>query len=141
MSLIRRSNHLFPGLFDSFEKDFFNDFVSLGNKNLPAVNVLENQDGYSVEVAAPGLKKEDFKVNLENNVLTISSEKQVTTEDKNDKYSIKEFSYNSFKRAFTLPEVIDSEKIEATYQDGILSVKIAKKEEAKRKEPKQIEIA
>jgi HSP20 family protein len=138
MSIIRRSSDFFPSFFDSFGKDFFDDFMpSNSNHTLPAVNIVDNKNGYRIEVAAPGLKKEDFKVNMDGNILTVFSEK----ESKNEQYARREFSYSSFKRTFTLPEGIEPDEINASYNDGILSIEIPKKEEAVKKETKQISIA
>ncbi len=133
-------NHRHPFLFENF----FNESDYLPKtfyKSLPSVNVLEKTDGFTLEVAAPGLKKEDFKINFQNHKLSISAEKEVKSEENDGKYSRKEFSFNHFKRVFTLPEMVDGEKIEATYIDGILKLTIPKKEEAKEKEPKLIEVA
>lgn len=132
-------NHRHPFLFENFfnESDYLqkNQF-----KSLPSVNVVEKTDGFELEVAAPGLKKQDFKINFQNYKLTISAEKETANEEVDGKYTRKEFSFNQFQRVFTLPQTVDAEKIEATYVDGILKISIAKKEEAKVKEPKQIEV-
>jgi HSP20 family protein len=136
-----RLNNAFPTLFDNL----FNaesDFLPKNNyKSLPAVNVLETKEGFELEIAAPGLAKEDFKIKVEQNKLTISSEKQKTTDSTDTKYTRKEFGYESFVRSFVLPNTVDSDKIVATYSQGILQVAVGKKEEAKQKEPKLIEIA
>jgi HSP20 family protein len=108
---------------------------------VPAVNVLENKEGFKIEVAAPGLQKGDFKLNLEKNQLTISAQKEQKEEENTEKYTRKEFKYSSFQRTFTLPNSIDGEKIAATYTDGILSVTLPKREEAKEKPAREIEIA
>lgn len=97
---------------------------------VPAINIAETDGDFQIELAAPGLKKEDFKINVEKNVLSISAEKKnENTEGK--KFSKREFSYASFTRSFNLPETIDVQKIDATYTDGVLKLTIAKKEEAK----------
>jgi HSP20 family protein len=108
---------------------------------LPAVNVVEDKEKFRIEVAAPGLKKEDFKLNVDNGILTISSEKRQENEIKEENYAKREFQYSSFSRSFTLPNSVDSEMISASYTDGILNIQIPKREEAKQKEPKQIQIA
>lgn len=119
----------FNDLFDSFFKDsYVNDRVLA---KVPAVNIIEAEDQYEIELAAPGLKKEDFKLNLEKNVLNVSAERKAEVKDENKKVSRQEFSFSSFSRSFTLPEAADANKIKASYQDGILYVTIAKKEEAK----------
>jgi HSP20 family protein len=109
--------------------------------SVPAVNVLENKEGFKIEVAAPGLQKGDFKLNLEKNQLTISAQKEQSEEESDHKYTRKEFKYNSFQRTFTLPNSVDGEKIVANYADGILSISLPKREEAKEKPAREIEIA
>ena len=132
-------NHSTPFLFNNFFNE--TDYVQKTNYNsLPSVNVVEKTDGFELEVAAPGLKKEDFKINLQNYKLTISAEKETSTEETDSKYTRKEFSFSQFQRTFTLPQTVDADKIEATYVEGILKITIAKKEEAKVKEPKQIAV-
>lgn len=146
MTLARRTETTWPSLFDRF---FNNDLMDWNMSNfsgpdstLPAVNVRETNDDYILEVAAPGMKKKDFKINYQNNTLTISSERKEEKEDKNNNYSRKEFSYQSFQRSFTVPgNVADTEKISASYADGILSVKIPKREEVKPKPPREIAIS
>jgi len=144
MTLVRYQNQL-PNLLDRF----FNNELENWNRNhfsntnttLPSVNIKENTDFFEVEVAAPGFEKEDFNIELDNDLLTISSEKQVSNETKDDeKITKQEFSYQSFKRSFTLPELVDEEKISAKYVNGILTITIPKKEEAKPKPVKQISI-
>ena len=112
------------------------------NSTIPAVNIKEASDNYEVEVAAPGITKKDFKVLLEGNNLTISSEKATHKEQNEEvRYTSREFSYRSFSRTFTLQkEVVDTEKIQAKYEDGVLHLLIPKKEQAKLKQPKLIEI-
>jgi HSP20 family protein len=100
------------------------------------VNIVDNKDGYRIEVAAPGLKKEDFKVNMDGNILTVFSEK----ETRNEQYARREFSYSSFRRSFNLPEGVEPNDINASYKDGILAVEIPKKDDAKKREIKQISI-
>ena len=122
--------------------DFFNTNGS-GVTNVPAVNVVEHQDGFRIEVAAPGLKKEDFKLNLNHNNLTISASQETQKEEAekgSEKYTRREFSYSSFQRTFTLPSSTDAERIQANYTDGLLKIEIPKREEAKVKPPRQIEI-
>ena len=148
MKLIRRSNGLFPSA-----PSFFDDFVTKGvfdlsnginNSNelsIPAVNVKENENAFEVEVAAPGLQKNDFKIELENDVLTISSEKEIDSESNEGGYTRKEFGYSSFKRTFSLPEnIVDGGKVEAKYINGILHIALPKKEEAKPKPVRAIEV-
>jgi len=144
MSLVRFSNHL-PSMFDRFfEGDLFdwsNHNFSMTNTTLPSVNIKENTGEFKVEVAAPGFDKGDFKLELNHDVLTISSEKQIENEAKeNEHYSKREFSYQSFTRSFTLPDSADSERIDASYDKGILHVSIPKREETKLKSSRMIEI-
>ncbi|MFW6370289.1 MAG: Hsp20/alpha crystallin family protein [Bacteroidota bacterium] len=146
MALARRSEAGLPSLFDKIFNSDLMDWnmsnFSGPNSTLPAVNVRETNDDYYLEVAAPGMNKKDFKINYQNNVLTISSEKEDKSEDKNDGYSRREFSYTSFQRSFTVPgNEVDSDKITATYADGILSVKIPKREEVKPKPAREIKIS
>lgn len=144
MTLVRYQNQL-----PSFFERFFNNELEGWNRNnfsntnttLPSVNIKENKDSFEVEMAAPGFEKSDFNIELNNDVLTISSEKQTNSEEKEgEKISKQEFSYQSFTRSFTLPELVEDEKITAQYEKGILSLNIPKKEEAKPKPVKQIEI-
>jgi HSP20 family protein len=151
MSLVKRNprwaTHPFDNLVDRLISNDLFDWssrnFSLTNTTLPAVNVREDDDQFAVEMAAPGMKKEDFKIELQNNVLSISSERQETQEeeDKNANYTRREFSYQSFVRSFTLPEVVDTEKIDAHYTDGVLHVVLPKREEAKPKPARTIQIA
>ncbi|MGZ3811583.1 MAG: Hsp20/alpha crystallin family protein [Mucilaginibacter sp.] len=122
-------NPWFSDVFDSLINDsILNDrFV---NKT-PAVNIAETENEFHIELAVPGLKKEDFKINLDKNVLSVSAEKKVENIEEGKKYSKREYSYNSFVRSFTLPESADQGKIAAEYTDGILKLNVAKKEEAK----------
>jgi len=136
----KKNNTLLPGFNDVFDSIFNDTFFSdrLVTR-LPAANISETAHHYHIVTAAPGLKKEDFKLNLERNILNISVEQQSenTAEQKN--YSKREYSYSSFVRAFTLPDSANSEGIDATYTDGVLKIDIAKKEEAKAVR-RQIEI-
>ena len=134
--LVKRSDFpFFPTLVD----DIFRDF-SKTNSTLPAVNIKEDENSFSVEVAVPGLAKEDIKINVENNVLTISSEKKVENEEINENYTRKEYSYQSFKRSFNLPkDIVDSEAIAANYNNGELIITVPKIEKVAPK-AKMIEI-
>lgn len=117
------------------------NFATLGT-NLPSVNLKETDKKIEIELAAPGLKKEDFKIEIDNNMLTISSEKEEQKEEtsKKENYYRKEFSYQSFSRSFNLPDYTDENQINANYKDGILHVDIAKKEGGKKKTAKTIAI-
>ena len=149
-TLVRPNGNLFPAIPSLVEDFFLRDFFDNSNANwrsggttLPAVNVMETNDDFTIEVAAPGMKREDFHVELDNNTLTISSSREEKKEDKGDDlYTRREFSYQSFQRSFALPEnKIVGEKIAARYTDGILYITVPKKEEAKVKPPKQISIS
>ena len=127
-----RNNTLMPGFNDVFDSIFNDTFFSDRMvSRVPAVNISESDNSYHVELAAPGLKKEDFKISLDKNVLSVSADKKTETVDENKKFSKREYSYQSFSRSFTLPESADHSKIEADYTDGILKLTITKKEEAK----------
>ncbi len=130
---------------DSFFDDFFGRSVSdlLGTEittSTPSVNILENDDAYTIEVAAPGLTKTDFNVELVNDQLVISTEKKENKEDENSKYKRREFSYSSFKRSFHISDEINKDTIDAKYTDGILTITLNKREEAKPKAPTTIKI-
>ncbi|MGD9978554.1 MAG: Hsp20/alpha crystallin family protein [Bacteroidales bacterium] len=140
--MLRRRNTL-PSLVDEFfGDDLFSRFFNENeNVTVPSVNVKEGKEEYTIDVAAPGLDRKDFKIDLNNNVLEISSEKEVKEESDDDKIMRREFRYSSFKRSFTLPDTANTDKIKASYKDGILSISIPKKEEAKAKPIKQISIS
>ena len=112
-----------------------------GSSTQPALNIKETDDNFEIELSAPGFGKKDFNVTIENGFLNISAEKENSEEEKNDNYTRREFSYNSFERSLQLPESIKEEEIKAKYNDGILSFKLAKKEEAKKRPPKVIQVA
>lgn len=114
-----------------FEKEF----------TLPAVNIKEKNNEFNIELAAPGFNKNDFKINVDENVLTISAETKDEKKSEDERYTKKEFSYNSFSRSFTLPQTVNAEKIDASYNDGILKLTVPKKEEAKTNNKKEIKIS
>lgn len=137
MTLVKFSNSNKNRSVDNWVGDFFSPIFNdsfLSDRfisRVPAVNVAETNEAYQIELAAPGLEKDDFKINVDGDVLTISGEKKVESTDENKKYSKREYSYTSFTRSFTLPDSIDHSKIDANYKDGVLKVEITKKEEAK----------
>lgn len=141
------SNTNFPNwsnwIDDIFNKEFPSVFTSNFNAGitLPKVNIKETADAYFVDMAVPGMKKSDFQINLENQILTISSEIKHENNDKNENYTRREYGYSSFKRSFNLPETVNEDKINAKYADGILSIHLPKKEEAKQKPPRTIDIS
>lgn len=139
---------MLPGLRSkSFLDDFFynsyvpNHFDNSGYYNTPAVNIVDEKDNFKIEVAAPGLNKKDFHIELDNFVLTVSSIKEEKKEENNDRFTSREFNYSSFKRSFTLPRTVKTDKIDASHKDGILTITIPKKEEAIEKPMREIAIS
>jgi HSP20 family protein len=149
MTLMKRSQNwypIFPSFFDKFFEgnlmDWNNSNFSSTDTTLPAVNVKENNDAFMIEVAAPGMTKEDFNLNYDNGRLTISSERKNEKKDEGENYTRREFSYQSFQRSFTVPEnVISGDKISANYKDGILIINLPKREEVKPKPSREIKIS
>jgi len=148
MTLIKRSDINFPSIPSFIDNLFSRDWMDWSNLNfsstntiLPAVNIRESDNEYELEVAAPGMKKDSFRINLDKDQLTISSEWEEEKKKDEEDYTRREFSYQSFQRSFTIPEnVVDGEKINAKYKDGILSIKLPKREEAKPKPAREIKI-
>lgn len=145
MTLIRTSNRLYPSVFNQlFNRelvDWSNTGFSAEDSTLPAVNILEDENRILIEVAAPGMKKEDFKIDLNQNRLTVAAEVTTENNETGERYSRKEFNYRSFRRLFNIPvETINGDQIEATYKDGILLVTLPKREEVKPKPARAIEI-
>jgi HSP20 family protein len=140
--LARINRNFVPAYWDDFFNDrFFNHFnTSVPKPHVPAVNVIEDEKAYRIELAAPGVSRKDFHLELENDVLTISTENKETKKDQQTNYLRREFSYQSFKRSFQLPETIDQEGIQANHESGILTVSLPKREEVVQKAPKQIEV-
>jgi HSP20 family protein len=133
---LTKTGEMFPTVFEDFFKpwnEWFDDRSFFGKiMKVPAVNVIETKDFFMVSLAVPGLKKNDFKIDIEGNMLTISSEKEEEKEEKDLRFTRKEFNYLSFSRSFTLPEEVKREKIEAIYEDGILKLTLPKSEEFKK---------
>ena len=129
--LVKRTGFpIVPSLFDDLFREWPATTMSKAISTLPAVNIKEDDASFMVEVAVPGMTKEDFKIDIDNNILTISSEKSEESEDKTANYTRKEYNYQSFKRSFTLPEmVVDNDKIAASYVNGELIISIPKLEE------------
>ncbi len=138
-TLVRNFDNLnsFPALFNEF---FGEPSVSKWNPEVPSANIKESDENFKIELAAPGYKKDAFKVEVHERNLTISAEEKSENEEKTENYIRKEYSFGSFKRSFRLPQTVDTDKIEAVYEDGVLNLVIPKKEEAKPKEPKLISI-
>jgi HSP20 family protein len=131
----------FP-LFSEMFNDFFNNWpLDFRRNSVPAVNISETNDHFKIEVAAPGLNKEDFKISVDDDMLTISAEKKEESEEKDKRYTRKEFSYVSFSRSFNLPEMVDADKIEAHYNNGVMSLTLPKKEEMKQRPPREIKVS
>jgi HSP20 family protein len=142
LPMLRKSG--MPSFFeDFFGKDLIPDLFPEENRRFttPSVNIVEEKEDFRIELAVPGLDKKDIKIDLDNNVLTISSEKEEKKEDEDNKVMRREFRYASFTRSFTLPDVADYEKINASHSNGILTITIPKKEEAKVKPSRQIKIS
>jgi HSP20 family protein len=150
MTLTKRNGNLIPSI-PTFFDDFLNRDIADWNRlnysgsgtSLPAVNIKETKDAFEVEMAAPGMTKKDFTIEVDGNQLTISAERNNQSEEKEgERFTRREFSYQSFERSFTLSkEVVDGEKIKARYEDGVLRLVIPKKEEAKQKPHKLIQIS
>lgn len=142
MNLIKRNTLPFPSIIDELLKPDWLGGMQNFNANVPAVNIKETDTSFGIELAAQGKNKEDFNIEIDHNVLTISSEEKTEKEEKTKegKYTRKEFSYASFRRAFTLPETVNTESINATYENGVLHVALPKREEALPKPKRLIEI-
>lgn len=144
MTLVKwnnRNRSMFPSIWQEFDRTFGTPWTDkTHSSNTPAVNVKEGDASFTVEVAAPGFEKGDFNIELNDNLLKISSEKEFKTEDENEKFTRKEFSYSHFERSFFLPDNVNEEEISAKYEAGILNIEIPKKKEAIKK-LKEIKIA
>lgn len=133
---LMRPETAFPTLFDDFFKpwnEMFDNSRFWGRAaTVPPVNITETPNKYKVSLAAPGIKKEDFKIDVDGNVLTISAEKEEKVEEKEDKFTRREFNYTSFTRSFTMPEDVQFDRVDAQYINGVLELMLPKKEEAKK---------
>ncbi|MCB9245704.1 MAG: Hsp20/alpha crystallin family protein [Flavobacteriales bacterium] len=139
MALIKKDFGLFPTMSDLFDKDWLN----LRSPNLewaPAVNVVDNDSCYELEFSAPGFKKEDFNISIDNRVLLVEGRHEQRDEEKKKNYTRKEFITRSFSKSFTLPENVDSDEVEATYEDGILKLILTKKQVELPPPGKRVEI-
>jgi HSP20 family protein len=141
MSLVKRNNVMFPSLMNEILRPDWFGGVDNFKDSVPAANVKETESEFVLELAIPGRKKEDFNVEIDNDILTISSEVKNEENKEDEGYTRREFTFSSFKRVFSLPETISLEKINATYEDGILKFVLPKKEEALPKPKRLIEIA
>jgi len=141
---LAKTTERMPSVFDDFFKPW-NEWFDEGNlwgrtMKIPAVNITEHKDKYLVSLAVPGMKKEDFRIDVDGNMLTISSEMEENKEEKDKKFTRKEYNFTSFSRSFTLPEEINKEKIEAKYVDGLLKIDLPRTEEAKKITAKNIAV-
>jgi len=140
--LARINKGYVPAYWDNFFNDsFFNNYNPVAcNQTSPAVNIVEDDKVFRIDMAVPGMSKKDFDINLDSDVLTISREQKGEAKENTHRYMRREFSFNKFKRSFQLPDTIDQENINASHESGILSIQLPKKEEVVQKSPKQIEI-
>ena len=143
-SLVKSNGGRIPAVFDEFLRPW-NDWLenpSLFSRelNIPGANITEHPNEYVVSLAVPGMKKSDFNIDISGNMLTISSEQEEKIEEKEKRYTRKEYNYSSFSRSFTLPDEVNKEKIEAKYEDGILKLTLPRKEEAKSLAAKHIAV-
>ncbi len=146
MTLVKFRQRPWENLFTSDLLDFdvgnlLNDKLWLKKMNEPALNIKEKKDEFEIELAAPGFNKKDFEVNIADGRLNIMAKRSEKKEEKEENFTRKEFSYNSFEKSLQLPETVMDEKIKAKYENGILRFSLAKKEEAKKQQPKKIEIS
>jgi HSP20 family protein len=129
-----------PGIFDDLFTRSMENFEKRNNDYSPAVNIIENGNSFQIQVAVPGYEKENIHVDLENNVLSIFCEKDVT-EGQEINYTRQEFGFGAFRRSFTLPKIVDAEKISAEFKNGILHVSLPKRDEAKERLSRQIQVS
>ncbi|MGB1806855.1 MAG: Hsp20/alpha crystallin family protein [Flavobacteriaceae bacterium] len=140
MNLVRKQRNSFsPSLVNEWLTNDWLQPYSFENKQLPAVNIQEMDQAFLVELVAPGLKKEDLQVEVEKDVLSIASEAEGKTEE-TGKYTRKEYNFASFRRTFSIPESVDSKKIDALYSEGVLTVTLPKRKEAVQEPKKSIRI-
>ena len=130
MNLIRKQNPFFPSLVDELFNQDRRVRTSSISSTTPAVNIIEQDTQFLIELAAPGNKKEDFEIEIEDGILSISSSNKEDNTSEKETFTRHEFSYNSFRRSFTIPESVDVSSIEATYSEGVLLIKLLKLEEA-----------
>jgi HSP20 family protein len=141
MSIVKRNNLVFPALMNEiFKPDWFGGVETL-HTNMPPVNIKENETNFELELSVPGRNKEDFKIEVDKDVLTVSTDLKSEEVKKEERYTRREFAFKSFKRVFTLPNTIDAENIKANYENGILSFELPKKEEALPKPKRLIELS
>ncbi|MGB5368956.1 MAG: Hsp20/alpha crystallin family protein [Flavobacteriaceae bacterium] len=142
MSIVKRNNLVFPTLMNEFfSPDWFGGGMENLNKSLPAVNIMESEKDFNLELSVPGRKKEDFNIEVDHDLLTISYESKAEASKEEENYTRREFMHSAFKRSFTLPKTINADKIGAKYQDGILRLTLPKKAEALPKPKRMIELS
>lgn len=138
-------NSLMPNFFDIFDGILGNDIAEFSGSDClaksPSVNIIETENSYDLELAVPGFNKENISINVENDVLTIKGETKTEKEENKKRYTRREFSYSSFTRSFNLNDQVRGDKIGADYKDGILTITIPKKEEAKKGLAREIKIS
>lgn len=144
MTLIKwnPAKNILANNWNQYLDSFFNDdfFDSSASINQPAVNVVESEKNYRLDLAVPGYQKEDFNVDVDGNLLTLSAQSKKEEKEEKENYTRREFSFSSFKRTFTLPENVDAQQIKATYQNGILEINLPKIEEKKKESKTKISI-
>jgi len=132
---LTKSTEVFPSLFDEFirpwEDRFSNGFWGK-QLTVPSANVTESKEDYKISIAVPGYKKSEFNIDVNGNMLTVSSEREEDKQEKDERHTRKEYNYSSFSRTFTLPDEVSKDKIDAVYEDGVLKLTLPKKEEAKK---------
>ncbi|MDF9797855.1 HSP20 family protein [Catalinimonas alkaloidigena] len=143
MNLISRPRRILndiPSLFSSFFDDDWFNADSQWLSRVPATNIKEQDGSFNIEMAVPGMSKKDFHIDIENGILTVSSEREEENKEEKKHYRRQEYNYRSFSRSFTLPESVKADDIKAKYEDGVLKLSIPKKEEAKTTPKKMISI-
>jgi HSP20 family protein len=136
-------NEKMPAVFEDLFKpwtELFDGRFFKREMNFPAVNIAEYKDHYALTLSAPGLNKADFKIDVDGDVLTISSEKEENSEEKEGKFTRKEYNYSSFSRSFTLPEGTDKDKLAATYENGVLKINVPRNGKIKSSSAKHITV-
>jgi HSP20 family protein len=144
MTLLKTKENNIPSVFsDFFNSDFWNEdfFNAPVTRWIPATNIRETKDAFNVEIAVPGMTKEDFKVELQNDMLHIEARHDDEKKEDNERYMRREFRTTSFSRAFRLPQIVRTESVDAKYDNGILKIVLPKKEEAKQLGAKEVKIS
>jgi len=147
MTNVVKKENTFPTFRNLIESFFESEFPTFGTtfsrfigSTIPSANIKETEENFQIELGIPGIKKEDIKIDLEDGILTISSEQKEEKTEEKDYYTRREFNYSSFSRSFQLPDIVDTDKITASYKDGILNIVIPKKDSYIKKAQRRIEI-